>query len=1282
MPEIGVLLPLRIETRFRDGDLHVRVVPDEPWFARDDPRISDGELAALTRYADSAGRAERPEDVQIAWRELAGHVGGARAVFLHRRYVTTEPDGTVTVRTPEPAERRTEPALPRIVGFPTELTVWIARSGLAPEPVLTLTVDRSRLLADFADPDIPGDRRWWEDWDEAVAVGVAGVVPGSRLLEQIETLYVTGLGDGDPAELFGSLAAEGRLGLVQPGMPTNSVDGRPGASLADDPAVWLRLLDATPAATDRDVSTALTGDPLRLGALPGGEVAHRARATALVTTLWPALWGFAAGHVWNVARGSAPTRWARHALFPEGPFPTLRVGSQPYGLLPTTSWQRWMADADDPTLETRLIRGLLELRPGHAERARARGTVADQSVDTLLDLIGQTPTSSRFRYRMAWPLELWWLAAVASGLPHRWRTFAGAWGDRHPLAGKLRLDQVRRYGARGRARLIGIPLVVPSGADPAAVPDLLRRLATAAVSTPSTFASTARVDADVLGQPADSLLLRLTVRSLQLLIADVARERAGIDTFDPEPVSRADRQRGRLEELVASVDVIDPADPTDAVSSLLDATAAIAELAEIGVDDLDRMLRAAVDASSHRIDPWLVGVAQRRLDALQDAGAPRRLGAYGWVDDLRPGAPGPTAAGLVHAPSAGQALAAAVLRDRAVNDASTPRWDLDVTSRRARVADRIAEHVRIGAHLSEALGREVERVVARTADVEQLRRDFPVRTEHAGRRVCDGLQVLGQDPFPVALDAAQTTAIDELRESIDTYGDLLVADAVFHLTEGRAEVAGAVMDGAAGLSRPPELALLRTPREGRAVSTSVVIALAQVDPVGIPDGRAARAVLSPAATIDPSSARYLVDRLGDAADWDLAVDRLDESGAPLGTPTTVTLADIGLHPADALALTRTALERLAAEAALETLDLDPRTDRAAVVGGTAGSRYEQGSRLVGLIGRNPAGPAALAERSADAERAESLAPLAARLHDARRVGDALADELRDQVGRLADDGGIGTADPAVLQRLVTATRSWGIAPDPPASAVAGASSAADARLRRLIATGIGALAQLDARLAGVPSALPEITALARDDLLAAMVGLVSPTGQLAITGPVPATALPDLHLAALDDEWLTVAAAVRPSLARLEVHQLASSDPFVAWSNRPADPWQRDETDRRHLVAVYAAPGVDPRTGRIAVGAVDRFAEVIPNQQQYAGAAFGFDAPAARAQQAILLAVPPITAEPLDQDTVIDILVETRELAHARMARPVDLAGQFWGLAPTALLPATGGTATPLEPSS
>jgi hypothetical protein len=48
-------------------------------------------------------------------------------------------------------------------------------------------------------------------------------------------------------------------------------------------------------------------------------------------------------------------------------------------------------------------------------------------------------------------------------------------------------------------------------------------------------------------------------------------------------------------------------------------------------------------------------------------------------------------------------------------------------------------------------------------------------------------------------------------------------------------------------------------------------------------------------------------------------------------------------------------------------------------------------------------------------------------------------------------------------------------------------------------------------------------------------------------------------------------------------------------------------------------------------------------------------------------------------ETLAQTLAETRALAHARMARPVDLDPQFWGLAPTGLFPATGTIATRLE---
>jgi hypothetical protein len=1249
--DLGVLLPVRIETRFKNGDLWLRVVPDEPWFVRDDPRITPGELDALRRYA--AAPADPSPGMPAAWRDLAAQVGAPRAAYLYRTFISTAADGTLTVRAPDPAEQRTGPALPRITGFPTELAVWAA-DGAGLHQVLTLPVNRSRLLADFADPNTPGDRRWWEDWAEAVQVGVAGIIPAASLTPPVEALYVTGLGDGDPAELLAALAADGRLGLLEPGRPTNSVDGAPAAALATDPATWWSILHGTPGDSDLDVSRALTGDPARLGNLPGGGHAHRAPASALVTALWPALWGFTASQVFDVARGRAPASWAAAALFPEGAYPSVRVGPQPYGLLPTTAWTRWQADDGDPALEVPLIRALLMLRAQHAAAARARGTAAGKDTDALLDLIADTPSSGGFRYRQAWPLELWWLAMASSGLPAKWPGFAQAWTARYPLADQLALSPLRRYGTRGASRGIGIPLVLPDGVAAADLPGLLTTLADATLTTPAAFASTAIVEGKLLHVHGGSLLLRLAIRSLQVLIGDLARERAGALSFDPEPFVRNTGQPGRLQQLIATATPPDPAAPTELTAQLHEVTDALRALAPVPVPELERMLRATIDASSHRIDPWLTAIPQRRLDTLQTTGSVRRLlGAYGWVDAPAPGHPGPTPAGLLHTPSASSALAAAVLRDRAISDPS-PRWEMNITSRSARAANRIAAEVRNGAHLNEAMGREVERIVGRTEDIQALRRAFPVRTEHAGRRVCDGMKVLAAQSLPVTLDATQQAAMDELRAAIDTYGDLLVADAVHHLVEGRADTAGQVMDAAAGLSQPPELSLLRTARDGTGISSSVVLALPHLPALALPPAANQRALVSPATTLDRSVAAQLAAYAGKATEWDFIIGPADQ---------TVTLADLRLTPTDALSLPRSTLERLAVEFTGATAG--------EVTGGSGGDRYERAAELTGLIGRNPATRRALSQtRTADPPGDPVDPELITRYTAARDIAVALTGLLHAQVALLGDDG-LGTADEPTLRRLLAACTAWGIAPDPPDPPGPG----------RLAATARLALPQLDNRLAAAPDPTGAAQ-LSRAAFLDAAAALVSPTGQLAITAATPAQTIPPVQPAVgLDGTWLTVTAAVRPALARLEAHQLTAARPFTAWANRASDPWQTDTQDTRPLVVLYATPGLNlaAPAALVAATALDQFDEVIPAADQRTGAAFGFDAPASRAQQAILLAVPPSTATPLDQATLAQILAETRELAYARMARPVDLDDQFWGLAPTCLLPATGAIATPLE---
>ena len=77
--------------------------------------------------------------------------------------------------------------------------------------------------------------------------------------------------------------------------------------------------------------------------------------------------------------------------------------------------------------------------------------------------------------------------------------------------------------------------------------------------------------------------------------------------------------------------------------------------------------------------------------------------------------------------------------------------------------------------------------------------------------MCDGQAVL--DAAAAMLPAA-VGDLGDLREVVDTYGDLLVADAVHDVVSGRIAVAQELMDAAAGLSAPPELRILQTQRQG------------------------------------------------------------------------------------------------------------------------------------------------------------------------------------------------------------------------------------------------------------------------------------------------------------------------------------------------------------------------------------------------------------------------------------------------------------------------------------
>lgn len=183
------------------------------------------------------------------------------------------------------------------------------------------------------------------------------------------------------------------------------------------------------------------------------------------------------------------------------------------------------------------------------------------------------------------------------------------------------------------------------------------------------------------------------------------------------------------------------------------------QLVQVPPERLDQLLFEHLDVVSHRLDAWLTGLATERLAEMRQA-TPRGayIGAYGWVEDLRPDASHPLASnvppalitdaqpiytdvenqGFIHGPSLNHAVTAAILRSGYLSEAAQPdvenRMAVNLSSRRVRLALGLIEGVRAGNDLGSLLGYQFERFLHEayvnegvTLDdlIAPLRRTFP-----------------------------------------------------------------------------------------------------------------------------------------------------------------------------------------------------------------------------------------------------------------------------------------------------------------------------------------------------------------------------------------------------------------------------------------------------------------------------------------------------------------------------------------------------------------------------
>jgi hypothetical protein len=1015
-----VLFPVRLETRFStvgaQSQLLVRVYPDAIAATTHEPGLTDAEQAAGTAFWQAAWDPAREAE---AWGALIAQVPAARAAWIARLLtptnVTNRPAGTPTFPSVQTrAGSWTRAAETRVL--PDAWVLRAYRGGVEVRRAVSNPIRDSLVLtlAPDGDPaasvDVSGDGlrldadvAWTVDFARAEAAGMALRVPlqSADMTQGFDRLVVAGLKLLDPQgaaqrveTLLDSHHYTGGLAFVAPGTPTNNTVDQPAGFPPPDPggaasfAVERGPALATATSDGTAVMRALGVRANLADHLSGAERTEQRAARAMYQALWPATLGYFLEQMMAPVFSRSAQSLAR-AHFVEhvrscGHFPAFRVGATPYGLLPVSSLTRWRPRTGANATDTQLpphLRTLRQVWMGQVNRVPRVGRTADPDGD-LLATLAMDASAREVRVRAAVGRDLQWnlfdflnvdfgnWSTVQQQIANAAMTLIGHPEWRPRIAGMTFADDAPRYDG---------PLVADAEDGDVLPFNYIRWIRTA----PLADLRDERLPANVRRPMA---LLYRVLRHAMLVEYDrsafeiqlkqgLVREE---DRREPELVSIVGSTKTRLTSWqrfarpisttpgsISFAEHLQKSQGADTVG-IRDLKTALTTLEGLPAPQLERLFTETLDACSHRLDAWITSLPAKRLQemrALQPLGC--HIGAFGWVEDLRPAPAGrfqervlpdgrrvrvqTMSGGYVQAPTQTHAAAAAVLRNGYLSRSgdARARYAIDLSSERVRTALHLLDSVREGQPLGAVLGYRFElglheghRPLELNRYIEPLRRLFPVSTEGsstpggpteslAARGVVDGLRLraafrsrtipFGTQGLPAAGSADHRAVEAELRtldDAIDAVADLLTAESVYQIVRGNPAAASATLDALSRGARPPEPEVARQPRGGTTLTHRVALVLGGSP---LPAGPGWPTQLTPRAAAEPYLDGWAGTLIGNPSAVSCRVSWSDP------TPTdpsrrgerTVTLAQLGIRPLDVLALAGTA----SAQAGASELDL-------------------------------------------------------------------------------------------------------------------------------------------------------------------------------------------------------------------------------------------------------------------------------------------------------------------------------------------------------------------------
>jgi hypothetical protein len=1309
-------LPLRLETRFGTGtgtsagpELWVRAYPDDVHVDSFEPELTAVEQAARAAYvANPDATGSDPDKRLAAWAALATRFGAARAAWI-----ASDAAATAGTKDADWMQAATTALLPdRLIFTAYDMAGTVIRqAGNTIADGLVLGPSPSG-----GDPGTDAGLQWTRDFKHAIDLGLAIRLPitAAQATSGFTRIVVFGVksnlapADG-PVRLAAAIDAHhftDGAAVLPLNTPTNNADDTKAGYRSDDPGFTVSC------ATERGAPLVPSGDgraegdrlaaalglaPVTFAHIRGSDGRSDDAPAAMNTVLWPATLGY---YLENLVTGAVPdvdnvipaagahfATWLRA----RGPWPALRFGRQPYGIVPVVAAGLYQPIEGGP-LAPHLSGLLQKLRPyWESSSANVARVVPGADPDsTLTAILSQSPFSTTYAGR----------TALGPQFSAYYWPFVGETADETFFSTVARLS-TSAIGTNGSAlaatRLGGTTFLDKHFSLAPALVNADLNASPLTGNFLSAFAGMTMAQLrDAAPPPSPAPLLWLLVRHAALrqyaesAYALLGTAVAAADRIEPEIINISPTvQTPRVwDHLALTTTATGPVGTyldqhkTDGPPAFVAFWKALSTLAAAATSELDSALRETLDLCSYRLDAWFTSLATQRLDTVRKQSGNAQtlyLGAYGWVENVKPKS-AVASWGYVHAPSLGHAVTAAVLRSGYLSHQSSGSQTaaIDLSSTRTRRALQILEAVRAGQPLGAELGYQLERALHEQSLDAYI---APFRTlaqtgEVAGDPVVDGLALLQQQStiqwngttFPATGTAeytALTALLAQLSDTLDAVSDVMIAESVHQLVNGSALRAGATVDALGrGDSPPPVPDVTQTPLRGATITHRLLAML--------PEGPAAWWPATPRGAAEPRLDAFAAQLLGTPTRVTARAAFLDASGATLSS-ISITLADTGLGPLDVLALAGR-MPGIAGQS-----EIEQRLVRAAWAKRPAAT--PAGAQVALTLDRDTAWSAdtlsidellaaatsarallagARAATAADFTAGDQAADIAIDTTDLQNRGDTAATRLA--AVRAAFD-----ATGAALDAALDGAAQLGVpgsVPSPDATTWPAQASV----VKGVLDSQIAKLAALEA---GFTRAGASETVLCDHDVarLAVVFGdglTIVPKLMPAATatfGPLFAQSSALLQGRPLDAvTYFQRVARIRAGVARLDESllfaetlqagaqlQLAVAQlPAVAGEVWAGLPLAAGATAQNRLSLLAYG---DTATAQAALY-VDEWLETIPAALQTTGLTFHVDDSQSRAPQAIVLGVQPDSAPQWTNDSVEQTILEAIDLTHLRAVDP------------------------------